>query len=297
MVIGNLETKWFYDVIALEEYRSFTLAAQKRNISQSSFSRRIQSLETALGFSVFDRSVNPLQLTPQGKTFVGYARNVLDDMDFQLNRIKGQDNLKQSIRIDAAPSLSVILLPELIAEYKDNQDKVFFVESINVNDAVFNLKEGKSDFILTFYNEELMNYPFINHKIFDSALHLVTPCDDNGTPLFTLNGDVLPLMKYANNSYMGRQVNQVIDRRPDIVFMLRFVSSMSELLKRRMLNGDGVGWLPHYSIQRELEEGRLAIMDESLSLKIGAYVYRSGARLNQSAERFWRHIQTRNNRS
>jgi len=297
VVIGNLETKWFYDVIALEEYRSFTLAAQKRNISQSSFSRRIQSLETALGFSVFDRSVNPLQLTPQGKTFVGYARNVLDDMDFQLNRIKGQDNLKQSIRIDAAPSLSVILLPELIAEYKDNQDKVFFVESINVNDAVFNLKEGKSDFILTFYNEELMNYPFINHKIFDSALHLVTPCDDNGTPLFTLNGDVLPLMKYANNSYMGRQVNQVIDRRPDIVFMLRFVSSMSELLKRRMLNGDGVGWLPHYSIQRELEEGRLAIMDESLSLKIGAYVYRSGARLNQSAERFWRHIQTRNNRS
>lgn len=296
MVIGNLETKWFYDVIALEEYRSFTLAAQKRNISQSSFSRRIQSLETALGFSVFDRSVNPLQLTPQGKTFVGYARNVLDDMDFQLNRIKGQDNLKQSIRIDAAPSLSVILLPELIAEYKDNQDKVFFVESINVNDAVFNLKEGKSDFILTFYNEELMNYPFINHKIFDSALHLVTPCDDNGTPLFTLNGDVLPLMKYANNSYMGRQVNQVIDRRPDIVFMLRFVSSMSELLKRRMLNGDGVGWLPHYSIQRELEEGRLAIMDESLSLKIGAYVYRSGARLNQSAERFWRHIQTRASR-
>lgn len=295
-MIGNLETKWFYDVIALEEYRSFTLAAQKRNISQSSFSRRIQSLETALGFSVFDRSVNPLQLTPQGKTFVGYARNVLDDMDFQLNRIKGQDNLKQSIRIDAAPSLSVILLPEMIAEYKDNQDKVFFVESINVNDAVFNLKEGKSDFILTFYNEELMNYPFINHKIFDSALHLVTPCDDNGTPLFTLNGDVLPLMKYANNSYMGRQVNQVIDRRPDIVFMLRFVSSMSELLKRRMLNGDGVGWLPHYSIQRELEEGRLAIMDESLSLKIGAYVYRSGARLNQSAERFWRHIQTRASR-
>ncbi|WP_437615702.1 LysR family transcriptional regulator [Erwinia sp. V71] len=295
-MIGNLETKWFYDVIALEEYRSFTLAAQKRNISQSSFSRRIQSLETALGFSVFDRSVNPLQLTPQGKTFVGYARNVLDDMDYQLNRIKGLDNFKQSIRIDAAPSLSVILLPELIADYKDSHDKVFFVESINVNDAVFNLKEGKSDFILTFYNEELMNYPFINHKIFDSALHLVTPCDEDGKPLFSLNGDVLPLMKYANNSYMGRQVNQVIDRRPDIVFMLRFVSSMSELLKRRMLNGDGVGWLPEYSIQRELEEGKLAIMDESLSLKIGAYVYRSGARLNQSAERFWRHIQSRNNR-
>lgn len=45
---------------------------------------------------------------------------------------------------------------------------------------------------------------------------------------------------------------------------------MSELLKRMILNGDGVGWLPQYSIQRELDEGRLTILDESLSLPIGA---------------------------
>ncbi|MBP2200278.1 LysR family transcriptional regulator, partial [Pantoea cypripedii] len=91
-MVSNLEVKWFYDVIALEETRSFTLAAEKRNISQSSFSRRIQSLESAIGFAIFDRSVNPLQLTRQGRVFVGYARNMLDDMDYQLNRIKGLDN-------------------------------------------------------------------------------------------------------------------------------------------------------------------------------------------------------------
>ncbi len=59
----------------------------------------------------------------------------------------------------------MLLLPEIIAGYTDRKNKTFHVESINVNDAVFNLKEGKSDFILSFYNEELMNYPFINHKI------------------------------------------------------------------------------------------------------------------------------------
>ena len=61
-----------------------------------------------------------------------------------------------------------------------------------------------------------------------------------------------------------------------------------------ILNGDGVGWLPQYSIQRELDEGRLTILDESLSLPIGAWLYRSGSRLNQAAERFWQHIKTRN---
>lgn len=293
-MLGNLEVKWFYDVIALEECRSFTLAAEKRNISQSSFSRRIQALESSLGFSVFNRNVNPPQLTPQGRIFVGYARNMLDDMDFQISRIKGEDKLKQSIRIDAAPSLSVLLLPDLLADYRNSPDKVFFVESINVNDAVFNLKEGKSDFILSFYNEELMNYPFINHKIFDSTLHLVSPCDPHGKPLFSINGDPLPLVKYANDSYMGRQVNQVIDRIPNTTFILTFVSSMSELLKRMILKGDAVGWLPDYSIQRELEEKRLAIMDTGLTLKISAYVYRSGARLNLTAERFWRYVKERN---
>ena len=240
-MLANLEVKWLYDVIALEESRSFTLAAKARNISQSSFSRRIQSLEASLGFSIFDRSANPLQLTNRGKIFVGYARNMLDDMDFQISRIKGLNNTTQKIRIDAAPSLSVLLLPEIIAGYTDRKNKTFHVESINVNDAVFNLKEGKSDFILSFYNEELMNYPFINHKIFDSALHLVSPCDKHGRPLFNLHRGVLPLMKYANDSYMGRQVNQVIDRKPEITFSLTFVSSMSELLKRMILNGDGVG--------------------------------------------------------
>lgn len=293
-MLSNLEVKWLYDVIALEECRSFTLAAEKRNISQSSFSRRIQALESSLGFSVFNRNVNPPQLTPQGRIFVGYARNMLDDMDFQISRIKGEDKLKQSIRIDAAPSLSVLLLPDLLAEYRDSPDKVFFVESINVNDAVFNLKEGKSDFILSFYNEELMNYPFINHKIFDSSLHLVSPCDPDGKPLFSINDSPLPLVKYANDSYMGRQVNQVIDRIPNTTFLLTFVSSMSELLKRMILKGDAVGWLPDYSIQRELEEKRLAIMDPGLTLKISAYVYRSGARLNLTAERFWRYMKERN---
>lgn len=65
-------------------------------------------------------------------------------------------------------------------------------------------------------------------------------------------------------------MNCVIDRTPEITFSLTFVSSMSELLKRMILNGDGVGWLPQYSIQRELDEGRLTILDESLSLPIGA---------------------------
>jgi hypothetical protein len=55
---------------------------------------------------------------------------MLDDMDFQISRIKGLNNTTQKIRIDAAPSLSVLLLPEIIAGYTDRKNKLFMLNRL-----------------------------------------------------------------------------------------------------------------------------------------------------------------------
>jgi DNA-binding transcriptional LysR family regulator len=292
-MIANLETKWFYDIVALEECRSFTLAAEKRNISQSSFSRRIQALESAVNFEIIDRNSNPLQLTNQGKSFIVYARNFLDDINFQIDRIKGIDGSRQRINIAAAHSLSVFLLPELITNFSQSPDKIFNVESINVDEAVHKLKEGKSDFILTFYNEDLMTSPFLYHQVVETRLYLVCSCDSDGKALYSSDAETLPLMKYTDESYMGRQVNQLLEKIPDGRFSISLVSSMSELLKRMIVKGNGVGWLPDYSIHEEIENKKLIILDESMSVKIGVYIYRTSSRLNLSSERFWQYMKNR----
>ncbi|GAB1440839.1 hypothetical protein MASR2M36_36240 [Providencia sp.] len=199
---------------------------RKEAISQSSFSRRIQSIESSIGFEIFDRSTNPLQLTSQGKSFIVYARNLLDDIYFQINRIKGIDNGQyQKINISAAHSFSFCFSPDFISQFSKNVDKIFFVESINVDEAVHKLKEGQSDFILSFYNEELMSSPFLHTKILESRLHLVSLCDNNKNPIFKLDGSILPLMKYTDESYMGRQVNQLMNKSTNLPFELSFVSS------------------------------------------------------------------------
>ena len=48
-IVHNIETKWLYDFLTLEECRNFSQAAVKRNLSQPAFSRRIRSLEQAAG--------------------------------------------------------------------------------------------------------------------------------------------------------------------------------------------------------------------------------------------------------
>ncbi|MGJ0629467.1 LysR substrate-binding domain-containing protein [Xenorhabdus bovienii] len=293
-MLNNIELKWLYDAVMLEELRNFTLAAERRNISQSSFSRRIQALESAVGFEIFDRNFNPLQLSLQGRSFIVYARNLLSDIEHQVGKIKGGEIAKHRINIAAAHSLAISLLPEFISSFAEKSDKIFNVESINVDEAVHNLKEGKSDFILSFFNEELMTSPFLHHKVLDAQLHLVSGCKPDGEPLYSLDSSPLPLMKYTDESYMGRQVNQLLEKDFSDGFNYFFHSSMSELLKRMVLNGHGVGWLPDYSISKELKNQQLCILGQDhASIKMGVYIYRTHSRLNPSSERFWQYMRKR----
>ncbi|KAA9000474.1 hypochlorite stress DNA-binding transcriptional regulator HypT [Affinibrenneria salicis] len=290
-MLNNIETKWLYDFITLEECRSFTTAAEKRNISQSSFSRRIRALEDAVGFDIFDRRSSPLQLTEPGRVFHAHIRNSLDDLEYQLHKLRGGSHYRNKITIAAAHSLSVFIMPELLKDVPEMQEKIFYVESIDVDEAVLNLKEGRSDFIFSFYNEELMAAPFMHEKILESRLYPVCACDAQGKALFDIQTAPLPLLNYTENSYMGRQVSRYISTTGRDKFTVTFVSSMSDLLKRMVKNGYGIAWLPDYSIQRELENKELVILDMNKAvMNMSAYVYRLDARLNMSSEKFWRHI-------
>lgn len=290
-MLNNIETKWLYDFIALEEYRSFTTAAEKRNISQSSFSRRIRALETAIGFDIFDRSSSPLQLTEQGRVFHAHIRNTLDDLEYQLNKLHGGSHYKNKITIAAAHSLSVFLMPGLLKSVPESQEKIFYVESIDVDEAVLNLKEGRSDFIFSFYNEELMSEPFMHEKILESRLYPVCASNNNGEPLFDIHATSVPLLNYTDTSYMGRQVSRYLSSVDSDRFTVHFVSSMSDLLKRMAKSGYGIAWLPDYSIREELDNRELVILDmENAVMNMGVYLYRLDARLNMASEKFWRYM-------
>ena len=88
----NIETKWLEDFLILEETRNFSQAADLRNLSQSAFSRRIISLEEAIGIKLFNRASIPLQLTEEGKLFHSQARNILKQLEYNLDELLGQNS-------------------------------------------------------------------------------------------------------------------------------------------------------------------------------------------------------------
>ncbi len=287
----NLETKWLEDFLALAELRNFSRAAEVRNVTQPAFGRRIRSLEKTVGIELIDRGTTPVGLTPAGRLFRTTARNLLRQMTDGISQLKGYGTGTQPLEFAAAHSLSVTLLPELISCMSDNGSPLHTrVESIDVDLAVEALQEGRSDFLLAFNMEALMQPPFIGLSLGKTTLRPVCAPNDDGKPLFDGSGDIAsPLLRYSSASFMGRQVNTILRQLGrSVCFDSVMESSLTNLLKVMALNGSGIAWLPDYSIKKELATGRLVdVGGKDWWCEIEVVLYRNDIRLHQSAERFW----------
>jgi len=68
-------------VMAVAEYRNFTLAAEKSFVTQPTLSMQVQKLEDELDILIFDRSKKPIALTDAGKRVIEQARNIINEAD------------------------------------------------------------------------------------------------------------------------------------------------------------------------------------------------------------------------
>lgn len=75
--------------VVLSEYLSFSAAAYKLNISQSSLSKHIMSLENELGVALFERRGRNTLLTEAGKSLSENAGSILIEYDLLLQKANG----------------------------------------------------------------------------------------------------------------------------------------------------------------------------------------------------------------
>ncbi|MDW6020315.1 LysR family transcriptional regulator [Mesorhizobium sp. BAC0120] len=63
--------------VAIADLGSFTAAADRLNMTQSTISQQLARLEDAIGHRLIDRMARPVQPTPSGERLLGYARRIL----------------------------------------------------------------------------------------------------------------------------------------------------------------------------------------------------------------------------
>ena len=106
-------------VLTVLKEGSFTNAAKKLYVSQPSLSQIIQTAESNLGAPIFDRSTDPITLTPAGQLYVEAARQVTT---ISTNLRKQVEELSKeefgTIRLGISVQRGMELLPELYPRFK-----------------------------------------------------------------------------------------------------------------------------------------------------------------------------------
>jgi DNA-binding transcriptional LysR family regulator len=144
--------------------------------------------------------------------------------------------------------------------------------ALNVHDAVMTLVEGGCDLLLCYHHPrqplllDPAQYDMINMG--SEALRAYTRCDKAGVPDFVLPGSLdapLPFLAYANNAYLGRMVDLILnDARIPLHFDKCYETDMAEGLKMMALEGRGVAFLPESAVSREIKQKQLARADGGL---------------------------------
>jgi len=76
-VNADIELRRLQHLVLLGEELNFTRAAERAHLSQTAFSRSIQSLEADFGLRLFDRGTRSVQVTPIGRQLIARARRLL----------------------------------------------------------------------------------------------------------------------------------------------------------------------------------------------------------------------------
>ena len=77
----DLDAKPYRAFVTVAEERSFGRAATRLNVSQPALSAQIREFERRLGFSLFKRTSRTVELSAQGRLFLGNARRMLAETE------------------------------------------------------------------------------------------------------------------------------------------------------------------------------------------------------------------------
>lgn len=104
--------------LCLAKERSFSKAAQTLLISQSALSQQIGRLEQEIGVCLFDRSIKPIGLTPEGEIFIREVESIFKSLDNLWKTINEFSNTKQGqITLGITPVRSIHVLPEILPKF------------------------------------------------------------------------------------------------------------------------------------------------------------------------------------
>ena len=139
--------------IVVSESESFNIAAKKLYISQPSLSTSIHALEEEVGIQIFRRSQNGIAVTPDGKEFLGYARQVMEQFELLDARYISKSDVKKKFSVSMQHyTFAVNAFVELVRQYGMDEYE-FAVHETKTHEVIEDVRNGKSEIGILYLND------------------------------------------------------------------------------------------------------------------------------------------------
>jgi DNA-binding transcriptional LysR family regulator len=285
MDFDQLET--FLEVARLS---SFSRAAERRFRTQPAISAQIRALEEEVGARLLDRTGGKVSITAAGKVFQKYAEETLQGRRTVLTQIAEMERVPRGeIVVGANEATCLYILPEVFAEFK--------AQYPNVNVGINRAEHGRR--ILAQVIDNSVDFGIAALPVTDTRLTVV-PIHKDELVIITAPEHPLAKRKQATIAdaaefplllpKVGRTrdaIEQVFAERrlkPTVSMEL----DSSELLKRFVAAGVGIGFIARSNVLEDLRAGVLsvlAITDAQIRRDL-ALVFRKDKALSRAALAF-----------
>lgn len=291
-----MESIWLEDYLTLADTLNFSRAAERRNVTQPAFSRRIRALEEWVGAPLFSRTTHSVSLTAAGDHFMTQAE-MLNRAIQQLRRDTRAVSEHQPpvLTIVATHVLSFTFFPRWIRKNEElfGRGNLNLI-SDNMDACEQTMMRGDAQFLLCHHHEAVLtrfDEPRFQSAVvgIDRMVPLSAP-GPNGEPLWPLDAPGgADYLAYGDKSGIGRILNRL---KSDALLPSRlrtvFTSHLAATLLTMARSGAGVAWLPWTLAEDEVHEKRLVLAaGPEAAIPIEIRLFRPVARQSEMIESAW----------
>src|SRR3954468_21773349 len=134
--------------LAVAQTLSFTQAARRLGLRESTVSQHVRRLEDAAGRQLFTRDTHSVELTEDGEAMLGVARRILAGHD-QATAFFTRTRLRGRLRFGASEDFVVTRLPEVLEGFRYDHPEVDLELTVELSGTLHEqLAAGKLDLVL-----------------------------------------------------------------------------------------------------------------------------------------------------
>ncbi|QKC85691.1 LysR substrate-binding domain-containing protein [Mesorhizobium sp. NZP2077] len=134
--------------VTVQQMGSFTFAAERLGLGQSTVSQHISKLEAAIGRQLLARDTHKVVLTPDGEALLGHARTMLS-IEGQVQALFTAQRLRGTLRLGVSEDLVASRLPLVLEDFVRSHPSVDLELTVALSGVLYQMQDnGELDLVL-----------------------------------------------------------------------------------------------------------------------------------------------------